>query len=330
MTNRRTILTAAAAAMAMPLVGNARSSQSQRMLGGEMPEHFVQGGMRGLQRGYYTYTPTDHVEEYGVIRIPDDKLYMIPLTKTIFDESNGGKYTMGTDGVITILKDDMYYMTANMDWPAQSRGSGQDGYDVDARKLMILRARTGVKPPTYTVGQVTAITDPSKFDRMASHDTAGSSVPKASRVTLTWEPGTIAAGGMIYTDVNLPSSSFDPAVGDLVRVSHTSLTDAVLTEKKNAGVLISARIIAPGVARVMVENRYNTKAVAIPSGTMNLLAESAVDSAGNNQDSWCYLNSGPVVLLKGEKIFIGVRSESRGDFLQISNGSFLRISNALA
>src|SRR5262245_47855689 len=101
MTNRRTILTAAAAAMAMPLVGNASAGQGQgqRMLGGDMPEHFVQGGMRGIQRGYYTYTPTDHVEEYGVIRIPDDKLYMVPLTKTIFDESNGGKYTMGTDGV---------------------------------------------------------------------------------------------------------------------------------------------------------------------------------------------------------------------------------------
>ena len=265
-----------------------------------------------------------------MIRIPDDKLYMIPLTKTIFDESNGGKYTMGSDGVITILKDALYFMTANMDWPAQARGSGQDGYDVDSRKLMILRARAGVKPPTYTVGQVTAITDPGKFDRMASHDTPGSSVPKTARTTLTWEPGTVAAGGMIYTDVQLPSSSFDPAVGDLVRVSHTSLTDAVLGEKKNSGLLISARIIAPGVARVMVENRYNTKAVAIPSGTMNLLAESAVESAGNNQDSWCYLNSGPVVLLKGEKIFIGVRSESRGDFLQISNGSFLRIANAIA
>jgi len=328
MTHRRTILTAAAAAMAMPLVAGARTSQQAR--GGAQPEHFVPGGMRGLQRGYYTYTPTDHVEEYGVIRIPDDKLYMIPLTKTIFDESNGGKYSMGTDGVITILKDDMYYMTANMDWPAQARGSGQDGYDVDSRKLMILRARAGVKPPTYTVGQVTAIVDPGKYDRMASHDTPGSSVPKAARTTLTWEPGTVAAGGMIYTDVKLPSSSFDPAVGDLVRVSHTSLTDAVLGEKKNAGVLISARIIAPGVARVMVENRYNTKAVAIPSGTMNLLAESAVESAGNNQDSWCYLNSGPVVLLKGEKIFVGARSESRGDFLQISNGSFLRIANAMA
>jgi hypothetical protein len=327
-TNRRTILTAAAAALAMPLAATARSNR--QALGGAQPEHFVPGGMRGIQRGHYTYTPTDHVEEYGVIRLPDDRLNMIPLTKNIFDESNGGKYAMTGDGVITVLKDDLYHITANMDWPAQSRGSGQDGYDVDSRKLMILRARAGVRPPVYTQGEVTAITDPSRYDRMAACDTPGSSVPKSARTTVTWEPGTIAAGGMTYTDVPLPSSSFDPAVGDLVRVSHSSLTDAILGEKKNAGVQISARIVAPGVARVMVENRYGAKAVAIPSGTMNLLAESAVESAGNNQDAWCYLNSGPVVLLAGEKIFVAVRSSSRGDFLQISNGSFLRICNVMA
>ncbi|WP_374562273.1 hypothetical protein [Ideonella sp.] len=328
MTNRRTILTAAAAALAMPLAAHARSNRLAP--GGVQPEHFVPGGMRGIQRGHFSYTPTDHVEEYGVIRIPDDRLFMIPITKNIFDESNGGKYAMTGDGVITVLKDDLYHMTANMDWPAQSRGSGQDGYDVDSRKLMILRARAGVKTPVYTQGEVTPIPDPSRFDRMAAHDTAGSSVPKSVRVSVTWEPGSIAAGGMTYTDVALPSGSFDPIVGDLVRVSHTSLTDEVLGEKKNAGVQISARIVAPGVARVMVENRYGAKSVAIPSGTMNVLAESAVASAGNNQDSWCYLNSGPVVLLAGEKVFVGVRSSSRGDFLQISNGSFLRIANVMA
>ncbi|HEX5685432.1 MAG TPA: hypothetical protein VFY73_15535 [Ideonella sp.] len=327
MTNRRTVLTAAAAALALPLA-NARPGRQAPA--GAQPEHFIPGGVRGIQRGHFSYTATDHVDEYGVIRIPDDRLYMVPLTKSIFDESSGGKYALAGDGVLTVLKDDLYHMTVNMDWPAQSRGSGQDGYDVDSRKLLILRARVGVKPPTYTQGQVTPVTDLSRYDRMASHDTPGSSVPKSVRTTVEWAPGTIAAGGMTYVDVPLPAGSFDPAVGDLVRVSHSSLTDAVLGQKKNAGVQISARFVAPGVARVMVENRYGAKAVAIPSGTMNVLAESAVASAGNNHDAWCYLNSGPVMLMAGEKIFVGVRSYSRGDFLQISNGSFIRISNVIA
>lgn len=232
------------------------------------------------------------------------------------------------DGVLTVLKDDLYEMTTNMDWPAQPRGSGQDGYDVDTRKLQILRARVGVLPPAYIEGQVTPITDSGQYDRMATHDTPGASAPQAVRTTVQWEPGPIAPGAMAYADVPLPTGSFAPAVGDLVRVSHTSLTDAVLGAQ-NTGILISARIVAPGIARVVVENRYGVEAVAIPGGSMNVLAESAVTSAGNSQDAWCYLGSGPVMLLAGEKIFVAVRSSSLGDFLQISPSSFLRISNVV-
>jgi hypothetical protein len=254
---------------------------------------------------------------------------MIPLTTVVFDEAIGAKYALQGDGLLTVLKDDLYEMTTNMDWPAQSRGSGQDGFDVDARKLLILRARVGVKPPAYIVGQVTPLGDSGQYDLMAMHDMPGASVPRAVRTTVQWEPGTVSRGEMAYVDVPLPAGSFAPAVGDLVRVSHTSLTDAVLGAQ-NIGILISARIVAPGVARVIVENRYGVQAVDIPGGSMNVLAESAVTSAGNNQDAWCYLGSGPVVLLAGEKAFIAVRSSSLGDFLQISYSSFLRISNVVA
>lgn len=325
MTNRRTLLTAAAAAWAAPLA-NARPSRPVRVAG--KLEHNVPGGTRGIQRGQFTYTATDKIEGYGVIRIPDDRLYMIPLTKLVFDESAGAKFALQGDGVVTVLKDDLYVMTTNMDWPAQARGSGQDGYDVDTRKLMILRARVGVAPPVYVVGQVTAVTDTGRFDYMAMHDTPGSSVPRSVRTSVQWEPGTVEPGAMVYVDVPLPTGSFDPAVGDFVRVSHTSLTDAVLGAQ-NVGLQTSARIVAPGIARVIVENRYGGQPVTIPSGSMNVLAESGVTSAGNSQDAWCYLGSGPVMLLAGEKIFIGARSNSRGDFLQISQASFLRISNVV-
>jgi hypothetical protein len=326
MTDRRTLLTAAAAAWALPLA-NARPSRPVPAAG--RPEYHVPGGARGIQRGQFSYTATDQIEGYGVIRIPDAKrLFMIPLTTVVFDESGGAKYAMQGDGVLTVLKDDLYEMTTNMDWPAQARGSGQDGYDVDARKLQILRARVGVRPPAYIEGQVTPIGESGQYDRMATHDMPGASVPQAVRTTTQWEPGTVAAGAMAYADVPLPAGSFAPAVGDLVRVSHTSLTDAVLGAQ-NIGILISARIVAPGVARVIVENRYGVQAVDIPGGSMNVLAESAVTSAGNNQDAWCYLGSGPVMLLAGDKVFIAVRSSSLGDFLQIAYSSFLRISNVV-
>ncbi|HEX5685020.1 MAG TPA: hypothetical protein VFY73_13440 [Ideonella sp.] len=326
MTDRRTLLTAAAAALATPL---ATARRSRPVPAAGISEHYVPGGTRGIQRGQFTYTATDRFEGYGVIRLPDAKrLFMVPLTKLVFDESSGAKFAIQGDGVLTVLKDDLYELTTNMDWPAQARGSGQDGYDVDSRKLQILRARVGVNPPVYIEDQVTPIVDSGQYDRLATHDMPGASVPQAVRITVPWEPGTVAPGAMAYVDVALPTGSFAPAVGDLVRVSHTSLTDAVLGAQ-NIGILISGRIVAPGVARVIVENRYGVQAVAIPSGSMNVLAESAVASAGNNQDAWCYLGSGPVMLLAGEKLFVGVRSSSLGDFLQISNSSFLRISNVV-
>ena len=326
MTDRRTLLTAAAAAWVAP-VANARPSRPVRAAGWR--EYHVPGGTRGIQRGQFSYTATDQIEGFGVIRIPDAKrLFMIPLTTVVFDESAGAKYALQGDGALTVLKDDLYEMTTNMDWPAQSRGSGQDGYDVDARKLQILRARVGVTLPPFIEGQVTPVGDLSQYSLMAMHDMPGASAPQAVRTTVQWAPGTVAPGAMAYVDVLLPAGSFSPAVGDFVRVSHTSLTDAVLGAK-NIGILTSARIVAPGVARVILENRYGTQAVAIPGGSMNVLAESAVTSAGNNQDAWCYLGSGPVMLLAGEKIFIAVRSNSRGDFLQIAFSSFLRVSNVV-
>jgi hypothetical protein len=326
-------LTAAAAAWAAPFAAPvaaplAKAGPNRAAPAAAVSEHHVPGGTRGIQRGQFTYTATDKIEGYGVIRIPDYRLFMIPLTKLVFDESAGSRFALQGDGVVTVLRDDLYEMTTNMDWPAQPRGSGQDGYDVDTRKLQILRARVGVNPPVYIEGQVTPVTDTSRYDRMAMHDTPGSSVPKVVRVTVQWAPGTIEPGAMVYVDVPLPNGSFAPTVGDFVRVSHTSLTDAALGAQ-NVGILMSARMVAPGVARVVMENRYGGQPVTIPGGSMNLLAESGVTSAGNSGDAWCYLGSGPVMLLAGEKIFIAVRSSSLGDFLQISQSSFLRISNVV-
>ncbi|MEK8033509.1 hypothetical protein AACH06_22030 [Ideonella sp. DXS29W] len=333
MTHRRTFLAAAAAAAALaaPLVSARTPGASRRAVPqGQPNEHFVPGGTRGIQRGMFTYTATDHIEEYDVIRLPEaDCLYMIPLTKRVFDESNGAKFATSGDGTVTILKDDLYHLTTNMDWPAQPRGSGQDGYDVDMRKLMIMRARVGVKPPPYVQGQVTAIKDTRPFDRLAANDLPGSSAPKSLRSSFEWEPGAVQPGSMVYIDLQLPAGSFVPTVGDLVRVSHSSLADDLLGAK-NVGLQISARMVGPGVARVLIENRYGERKVNVPRGSMNVLVESAVASAGNNNDAWCYLNSGPVMLQAGEKIFVAARTGTPGDFLQITDGSFLRVSNMVA
>jgi hypothetical protein len=327
MTDRRTWLTAAAAAaLAAPLPAVRAAARVPAK--GES-EHWVPGGTRGIQRGQFAYTATSQIDGQGVIALPDaEHLFMIPLTRVVFDEADGARCQLQGDGVLTVLRDDLYELTANMDWPAQPRSSGQDGFDIDMRKLEILRAPVGVRPPAYTPGQVTGVGNSKGYDRLATHDMPGSSAPNAVRGTFAWQPGSIAPGSMAYFDVTLASGSFAPVVGDLARASLDTLSDALLGAR-NVGLLMSARIVAPNVVRVVIENRYGSDTVVVPSGHLNVMAESAVASAGNNGDSWCYLGSGPVYLLAGEKIFMAVRSSSLGDYLQIDNGSFLRVSNVV-
>jgi hypothetical protein len=293
-------------------------------------EHSTPGGSGGIQRGQFSFAPTGRNGGYGTIALPvAGVLYMIPLTVQVFDESGGARYGMPGDGLVTIVNDGLYEVTANMDWPAQSRGSGQDGYDVDLRALFVQRVPAGVAPPVYTPGKVTPIgADPQPYDTLASVFMPGSSVPNSVRATVQWSPGTIAAGAMAHTDVALPAGSFTPTIGDLARASHASLADAVLGAA-NAGLAISARIVAPRVVRVMIENRYNAAPVTIPAGTMNIVAESATSTAGNSVDAWSWVGSGAVELLAGEKLLVAVRSLSAGDFLQIDASSFLRIANVV-
>lgn len=323
MTTRRSLLARAASALIAPIAASSWSDA-------RADEHWVAGGTGGIQRGQFGFTPTAINGGYGVINLPAPGVqYMIPLTVQVFDESAGGKYLLRGDGLVTVLNDGLYDLTGNLDWPAQPRGSGQDGYDVNLREIFLQRVPVGVSPPAYVPGKVTAIPAGSPlYDNLASVFTPGSSVPNTVRLSQTWAPGTIAAGSMVTTDVTLPVGSFTPAVGDLVLVSHASLSDPVLGAA-NAGLLISARIVAPRVARVMIENRYNPGAVTIPSGTMNLIAESATSTAGNSVDAWSWVGSGSVELLAGEKLMVVACSQSAGDFLQIDASSFLRISNVV-
>lgn len=321
MTTRRSILAGAASALAVPL-GAAWPRPAAAA------EHFRAGGSHGIQRGQYGFTASSAVGGAGAIRLPmAGALYMVPLTVQAFDESGGARFQMQGDGLVTLMQDGLYEVTANVDWTAQARDAGTDGYDVNGRKLLVKRVPVGVAPPVYTPGRVTQIAPNSvSYDTVAGHDTAGSGAPNIVRTTLAWSPGTIAAGAAATTDVTLPTGAFAPTIGDFVLASHAGLTDALLGPA-NAGLLISARMVAPGVARVMIENRYNPAPVTVPSGLLKIVAESAVSTAGGSAKAWAWVRSGRIGLLAGEKLMIALRSESQGDFLQVGDASFLRIRN---
>lgn len=324
MSTRRSILAGAAAAFA----GSFGAASPRAASAGE---HWVAGGSRGIQRGQYGFTASTVVGGLGFIRLPAaGELYMIPLTVQAFDESAGTRFQMQGDGVVTVLSDGLYEVTANVDWAAPSKLPATSGYDVSGRKLLVKRVPVGVPPPRYIPGHVTQIpTNAAAYDGIAGRDLPGSSVPDTVRVSVPWSPGTIAARGMASLDVTLPAGSFTPTNGDIALASHTGLDDALLGAA-NKGLLISARIVGPGKARAVIENRYNAGPVTIPAGMLAILAESATSTAGGSANAWCWEHSGRVELLAGEKLMIAVRSESTGDFLQVDDASFLRIRNIVA
>ena len=290
-------------------------------------EHTQPGGFNGLQRirGGFTSTSTQGGSKAIALPAPD-QVYFIPMTVNEFDESSGARFSMSGDGCITILKSGLYQINANVDWPAQARGSGQDGYDVNYRKLLVKRVPAGVAPPAYTPGQVTLIPgDNNAYDDLTAHDTPGSDAPRYARAQATWSPGKISKYGFVYMEVALSNANYVPQPGDLSQAAFTQLTDAVLGAD-NIDMHLSTRVVAPGKIRVAINN-HNDHDVMVPGGVVNVVSASSTLTAGNSVDAWSYAASPPVYLLAGEKLFLGVRSGTPGDFLQITNVTFLQVMN---
>lgn len=290
-------------------------------------EHFLPGGFNGLQRERVGLTATSTIGGSAAVAIPGvDKVYFVPFTAPYFDESQGARYSMSGDGTLTILKSGLYQINANVDWPAQSRGSGQSGYDVDYRKVMVKRVQVNGTPPVYTPGQLTYIPPSSKgWDDLTAHDTPGSDAPRYARGQFTWKPGPIAAGTTVTTDVAVGGGAFTPVAGDLAQAGLSSLNDTTLPGDVN-GLRISASVVGSGAVRVSLENRTD-HSVTVPLGNLNVVASSSVLSAGNSVDAWMYATSPPVYLLAGEKIFLAVRTGVPGDFIQVSTFTFVQIMN---
>jgi len=290
-------------------------------------EHTLPGGFNGLQRIRAGLTSTSTQGGAKAILLPaPDQVYFIPMTVNQFDESSGARFSMTGDGCITILKSGLYQINANVDWPAQARGSGQDGYDVDYRKVLIKRVPVGTAPPVYTPGKVTAIPgDNSDYDDLTAHDTPGSDVPRYARGQFQWTPGKITKYGFVYTELTLADANYTPQPGDMVQAAFTQLTDAVLGAD-NIDMHVSTRVIAPGKVRVAINN-HNDHDVQVPLGMINIMATSSQVTAGNSIDAWSFPASPPVYLLAGEKLFLAVRSGTPGDFLQTTNVSFMQVMN---
>jgi hypothetical protein len=279
--------------------------------------HWVAGGVGGLVSARYGLTAQGQVDGLGTINLPAvDTVCVLPLTTVLFDESSGADFVLENQ-MIRILQRGKYRITVSVDWPAQH------GVDTGLREYGVQRLKATDALAMASLPALTMI-KPDKFDRLAWYDVPASEVPTVARSAkgLMWNPGTLAAGASVALDVPVTPAGVVQA-GDAAQVGLSSLTSALLGPAADL-MTLQARVEAADRVRVVLRNA-STAAVRVPAGKLNVLAGSLTQSTGNSADAWLTVQTPDELLYEGERVFGMFKSQTAGDFIQVSNMSFLQI-----
>jgi hypothetical protein len=275
--------------------------------------HWHAGGIGGVMRSRYTVDANTYLPE-------DNVVYLLPLNQMLYDEGTGVTFK---DQQLTITQDGLYRIYLVIDWPGQSHGL----HPVVAKDLRydgVRRIPIGQSLNWQGPNKLTIVGE--KFDKLAVTDIPGSDPPQYARSAenTTWSPGTVPANGVVYIDVALDTAGI-VVPGDAAQAALSTITDGNLGTDKELALDLSARIITPDKARVVLRN-FSSQAIAVPAGgTLNVLAGSLTNTRGQSADAWNAAITSAEYLLAGETI-IGVwKSRMKGDYLQKSNMTFLQI-----
>jgi hypothetical protein len=273
--------------------------------------HWHPGGIGNVVRSRYTVSRNTYLPE-------DNVVYLLPIDKMLYDEGTGVTFK---DQQLTITQEGLYRIYLVIDWPGQAHGS----HPVVAKDLRydgIRRIPVGQSLQWQGPDKLTVVAE--KFDKLAVTDIPGSDPPQYARSPegSTWAPGTVPANGYVYTDVVLDTPGI-VAPGDAATAGLSSITDSLGVGVELA-LQLEARVIAADKARVILRNMSSTP-IAVPSGSLNVLAGSLTNSRGQSADAWVTCETPAEYLLAGETI-IGVwKSRMKGDYLQQSNMTFLQV-----
>lgn len=310
MLNRRSLLLGSAAVAAAPLATPAQA------IG--LRAHAVSGGLGGIVSSRFWPFSQQTINGLGTVTIPvADKPCLFPLSTVLFDESGGALFTLDSQ-MVTIQQTGKYRMTLSLDWGARYNN------DIDLREYCIQRLQVGDTPPSVTAPPAVTVIGTDKWDRLACYEVPGSDSPTRARsdATLTWRPGVVPAGGFVSIDVPVtPAGLVLP--GDAAEAGLSTLTSATLGPAVDQLRLV-ARVDAKDVVRVVLHNMGTTD-VTVPQGRLRAMGKSLVDYRGRSTDAWLTVQTTDELLYAGEKIFCMFRSKVAGDFVQLTNQTFLQI-----
>lgn len=233
----------------------------------------------------------------------------IPLDVVRFQES--GDATLLADGMVGINTPGLYRVCLGLDWKAQA------ATDIDTRMFGIRRKTASDTGP------------PSLLDeRLASVDVPGSDPPRLGRYEGSWAPPVIPLGGFVYTEVTVGPNNVT-ALGDFAMASLSTATDDKLGLEAAVALQIQARVIAKNRVRVILSNPSVAGGIAIPPGTLKVLAMSSTATRGGSEDAWAVLMTPLTRLEAGERIYIAAKNLGiANDYVQASQYStFLQIEH---
>jgi len=224
---------------------------------------------------------------------------LLPFDVVRFEDA--ADVSLTADGMMRINVAGLYYIHLGLDW------KGQAQTDIDTRMYGIRRKAAGdTTPPNL------------KDERLASFDHPGSESPRIARYQGEWSPGVVPFGGTVSTDIVVAPSGI-VTIGDIAQASLSSVTDKKLGVAKNTALQIQARIVAPDTVRVVLYNPIITGGIAIPTGTLKVLTQSATQHRGDSADAWNVLSTALVQLDAGDKIYIiGKNQGVANDYVQAS------------
>ena len=236
---------------------------------------------------------------------PFDGVVLVPFNLTAFQ--SGGDFTLQPDGRVLINTGGLYEVSLSIDWDLKA------GRDIALRQTGIRRQRPG--QPDFPLDA---------HERIFYGDLPGSNPPEPARFQGAWSPPDIALGAVVTMDMTVePAGIVKP--GDMALASHTQIKDGAMPADALAALIVQAKVVGVDLIRVSLYNPSVAGGIHIPSGTLNVVAMSALRLNGGSGDGWHPLHSPSVVLEAGDKIYATVRHHVTGSLVQATKMSFLQI-----
>lgn len=236
--------------------------------------------------------------------VPKDTFGIVPWSTTVFQQ--GVDVALQPDGKVLIQTTGLYELVFSSDWDANS------GNDIDLRKIGLRRQLPG-QPD-----------EPEQHERLGFMNMPGSNPPAMARYEGDWSPPRLAARAMTAIDVPVTPRGWvgagDSAIASLSTISREHLDDQSLT-----AVTVVAKVIAPDTVRVTLYNPGVSPGIAVPPGTLRVVAMSGTRTHGSNGDGWMVLHTASVELNAGDRVYGLVEHKVPGTLLQATKSSYLQI-----